>query len=135
MAMGESKAIPVIGLLAAIGAAGLSARAYSRGADPSWLAAALFFVLAAVFTAMRLWRWKESLPSAASAPERGKRTIVRFLGFTVACWLLLVVRGWGDASWHLDPVNVLILLISLTSAVLALNFWLQLRRAKRALPR
>jgi hypothetical protein len=68
--------------------------------------------------------------AAAFKPESAWGTIVRFAAFAMGCWLLLAVRVHDELRSLAEPLNTLILVISLVSLVLAMQVFLQLRRSR-----
>jgi peptidoglycan biosynthesis protein MviN/MurJ (putative lipid II flippase) len=124
------KTIVVIGVFTSLAAALLGAWGYARSGDGFSLLIAISFVFA---SGMGIVQLRRQGPSASSSfkPAGAGRSIAKFVGFACACWLVTLARVRGQSSPLIDPLNVLVLLTSLTSLVLGLYFALRLREARR----
>ena len=128
--MTAQKTITVMGVFALLAAALLSAWSYARAGDPYSLVAAIIFALATAMAGVQLRRLGPS-DSSSFDPAGAGRVIAKFIGFAAACWLLIFVRVRGDVSSLIDPLNVLVLVISFVALILGLYFALRLRESRR----
>lgn len=128
--MTAQKTITVMALIALLAATLVNAWSFARAGDPYFLAAAIFSALASVMAVVILRRPGAPYPGPFNPAQAG-RLIAKFVGFAAACWLLLFVRVRRDLPSLLDPLNVLVLLVSLVALFLGLNFALLLRESRR----
>jgi peptidoglycan biosynthesis protein MviN/MurJ (putative lipid II flippase) len=128
--MTAQKTITSIGVFVSIAAALVSVWSYARSGDPYSLVTAVLFSLAGVFGVVQIRRRGPSDPSSLGSAGAGS-LIAKFIGFAAACWLLLFVRVRGDLPSLLDPLNVLVLLMSVFSLVLGGYFALLSRETRR----
>jgi hypothetical protein len=119
-----------IALVSSSAASILSLRSYVREDDVFYLLASLFFTITAVLVAIRLRTQRKATAPEPFEIEGAGRAITRMIGLAGACWLLTTARVRGGAAIA-DPLNVFLLVISLASSLIALQFYLRLRESKR----
>lgn len=127
--MTAQKTISVMALIALLAAALVSAWSYARAGDPYSLVGAIFFALASAMMVVQL-RHLGASDSSSTNPVAAGRVIAKFVGFAVACWLLIFVRVRSDTSSVIDPLNVFVFLISLVALTLGLYFALLSRGSR-----